>query len=67
MKNYIGKDGIYVDYSPIDHRVLEGFEGIIEHRVLPIRWRGEVVEEFHIYKLKNYKHTIREERMFEGY
>jgi hypothetical protein len=67
MKNYIGKDGIYVDYSPIDRRVLEGFEGIIEHRVLPIRWRGEVIREFHIYKLKNYKHTIREEGMFEGY
>jgi hypothetical protein len=26
-----------------------------------------VIREFHIYKLKNYKHTIREERMFEGY
>jgi 4-amino-4-deoxy-L-arabinose transferase-like glycosyltransferase len=67
MKNYIGKDGIYVDYSPIDSRVLEGFEGIIEHRVLPIRWRGEVIKEFHIYKLKNYEHTIKEEGMFEGY
>jgi 4-amino-4-deoxy-L-arabinose transferase-like glycosyltransferase len=67
MKNYIGKDGIYVDYSPIDSRVLEGFEGIIEHRVLPIHWRGEVIKEFHIYKLKNYKHTIKEEGMFEGY
>ncbi len=67
MKDHIGKDGIYVDYSPINSRVLEGFDGIIEHRILPIPWRGEVIREFHIYKLKNYKNTIKEEEMFEGY
>ncbi|WP_448584534.1 ArnT family glycosyltransferase [Thermocrinis sp.] len=67
MREYIGKDGIYVSYFPIDQRVLKGFSGIMEHRVLPIYWRGKQVREFHIYKLKSYNGNIEEESMFQGY
>ena len=67
MKNYLGKDGIYVSYLPIDQRVLKGFSGIIEHRVLPIYWRGEKIRDFHIYKLRGYNGNIKEESMFRSY
>ena len=53
-KNYEG-DAIFVDYVPIDQRVLSASEGIIEERELPIFWRGKEIRKFYIYKLKNLK------------
>ncbi len=53
-KNYEG-DAIFVDYVPIDQRVLSASEGIIEERELPIFWRGKEIKRFYIYKLRNLK------------
>jgi 4-amino-4-deoxy-L-arabinose transferase-like glycosyltransferase len=53
-KDYEG-DAIFVDYVPINQRVLEKSDGIISGVELPIYWRGRVVERFYIYKLKNLK------------
>jgi len=66
MREYVGKDGIYVSYFPIDQRVLKGFDGIIDYRVFPVYWRGKKIREFHIYKLKGYNGNI-EEDMFRSY
>jgi 4-amino-4-deoxy-L-arabinose transferase-like glycosyltransferase len=51
-KDYEG-DAIFVDYRPIDGRVLSASEGIIEERVVPIFWRGREIRRFYIYRLKN--------------
>ncbi len=51
-KDYQG-DAIFVDYYPIDQRVLRASDGIIEEKELPIFWRGEEIVRFYIYKLKN--------------
>ena len=53
-KDYEG-DAIFVDYVPINQRVLSASEGIIEERKLPIFWRGKEIRKFYIYKLKNLK------------
>lgn len=53
-KDYQG-DAIFVDYGPIDPRVLKASDGIIEEKQLPILWRGEEIRRFYIYKLKNLK------------
>ncbi len=53
-KNYEG-DAIFVDYAPINPRVLSASEGIIEERELLILWRGKEIKRFYIYKLKNLK------------
>ncbi|ADC88830.1 glycosyl transferase family 39 [Thermocrinis albus DSM 14484] len=66
MKNYVGKDAIFVDLKPIDSRVLSGFEGIIEERSLVVKWRGEEVRRFYIYKLRKFNGHM-EESMPEGY
>jgi len=67
MREYVGKDGIYVSYFPIDQRVLKGFDGIIDYRIFPVYWRGKKIREFHIYKLKGYNGNIEEEVMFRSY
>ncbi|MFN7065786.1 MAG: glycosyltransferase family 39 protein, partial [Aquificaceae bacterium] len=51
-KNYQG-DAIFVDYVPIDQRVLSASDGIIKEVQLPIIWRGKEIRRFYIYKLKN--------------
>ncbi|MFN3599137.1 MAG: glycosyltransferase family 39 protein [Aquificaceae bacterium] len=51
-KDYQG-DAIFVDYAPIDQRVLSASGGIIEEVQLPIYWRGVEIRRFYIYKLKN--------------
>ncbi len=53
-KDYEG-DAIFVDYAPINPRVLSASEGIIEEAELPIFWRGREIRRFYIYKLKNLK------------
>lgn len=58
-KNYEG-DAIFVDYRPIDSRVLSASQGIIEERVLPVFWRGKEIRRFYIYKLKNLKRVEEE-------
>ncbi|MCS7307400.1 MAG: glycosyltransferase family 39 protein [Aquificaceae bacterium] len=64
VKDYQG-DAIFVDYRPIDERVLSASEQIIEEIRLPIFWRGEKIREFYIYKLKNLKKV--EEKETIGY
>ncbi len=53
-KDYEG-DVIFVDYSPINQRVLSASEGIIDEREFPVFWRGKEIRRFYIYKLKNLK------------
>ncbi len=53
-KDYEG-NAIFVDYAPINPRVLSASEGIIEEAELPIFWRGKEIRRFYIYKLKNLK------------
>ncbi len=55
MKSYIGRDAIFVSVGPIEERILKAFDGIIEEKVYRVFWRGQVVNTFYIYKLKNYK------------
>ncbi len=63
-KDYEG-DAIFVDYAPINKRVLSASAGIIEERELPIFWRGKEIKKFYIYKLKNLKRV--EEDMTGSY
>ncbi|MFN3870731.1 MAG: glycosyltransferase family 39 protein [Aquificaceae bacterium] len=51
-KDYEG-DAIFVDYTPIDPRVLSASGGIIKEVQLPIYWRGVEIRRFYIYKLKD--------------
>lgn len=51
-KDYQG-DAIFVDYVPIDQRVLSASDGIIEAREVSVRWRGQEVRKFYLYRLKN--------------
>lgn len=53
-KDYQG-DAIFVDYEPINPKVLSASDGIMEKVELPIYWRGEEVRRFYIYRLKNLK------------
>lgn len=53
-KDYEG-DAIFVDYVPINERVLRSSEGIIEKRELSVFWRGKEIRKFYIYRLKNLK------------
>lgn len=62
MKNYIGKDGIYVSVWKIDKRVLKGFKKIIYQEKFNIYWRGKVVNTFYIYLLKDYNGHIIEDK-----
>ncbi len=51
-KNYEG-NAIFVDYVPINPKVLSSSDGIIDQRELSIRWRGQEIRRFYIYRLKN--------------
>ncbi|MCS7171347.1 MAG: glycosyltransferase family 39 protein [Aquificaceae bacterium] len=63
-KDYEG-NAIFVDYVPINHRVLSASDGIMEEREIPIVWRGQEIRRFYIYKLKNLKRV--EESMLGHY
>ncbi|MFN3813563.1 MAG: ArnT family glycosyltransferase [Aquificaceae bacterium] len=55
MKNYMGKNAIFVSVGPVEDRILRAFDGIMEERIYRVFWRGQAVNTFYIYKLKNYK------------
>ncbi len=65
ISKYIHRDAVFVSYEPIPKNILEGFEGVLSYEVVPIYWRGEVVREFHIYKLKNFSGKV--EEVIKGY
>ncbi|MCS7278306.1 MAG: glycosyltransferase family 39 protein [Aquificaceae bacterium] len=51
-KDYEG-DAIFVDYRPIDYRVLSASGGIMEEREYRVFWRGKEIRVFYVYKLRN--------------
>ncbi|MCS6998015.1 MAG: glycosyltransferase family 39 protein [Aquificaceae bacterium] len=63
-KDYEG-DALFVDYRPIDPKVLSASDGIIESREFSVIWRGQEVKRFYIYRLKNLRKV--EEKMPESY
>ncbi|MFN3471540.1 MAG: glycosyltransferase family 39 protein [Aquificaceae bacterium] len=58
-KDYEG-DAIFVDYNPINPKVLSASDGIMEKLELPIYWRGHEIRRFYIYRLKNLKRVEEE-------
>ena len=57
-----GKDGIFVTEYALDERVRKAFENIETVKELEIKYRGKIVRKFKIYKLKNFKGYIEEEK-----
>ncbi len=53
-KDYEG-DALFVDYVPINQKVLSASDGIIEEKELAIFWRNKEIRRFYIYKLRNLK------------
>ncbi|WP_461829068.1 ArnT family glycosyltransferase [Aquifex sp.] len=55
LKEYRGRDAIFVGFYPPPKAVLKSFGGYKFLRKFPVYWRGEKVREFYIFKL--YKFT----------
>ncbi len=60
MSQYLGKDAVFVSYTPIDESILSGFEGVGDKKVFSVMWRGKEVKHFYVYVLKGYKGGIKE-------
>jgi len=55
LKNFEGRDAIFVSYGGIPKEVMRSFESRKFLKEVKVVWRGEVVRKFYIYKLKNFK------------
>lgn len=57
IKKYENKGyyGIYIADHPISEKVKSGFESLEKSYIYKVKYRSEVVKEYYIYVLKNYK------------
>lgn len=55
LKNFKGKDAVFVSYGGVPKEVMRSFEGKEFLKEVRVVWRNEVVRKFYIYKLKNFK------------
>ncbi len=65
LRDYVGRDAIFVSYETIPANILASFEGIKSHRLLRIYWRGQEIRRFHIYTLRKFSGRVKE--LIKGY
>ncbi len=54
LKDYKGKEAIFVGYHPPPKAVFKSFKEVKFIKKVPVYWRGEKVREFYIFKLSNF-------------
>ncbi len=57
-----GKDAVFVTYGGLDRRVREAFEEVVYEGTYVYRYRSKVVRRLKVYKLRNFRGFIEEER-----
>jgi len=55
LKNYKGREAIFVSYGGVPKEVMKSFESKEFLKEVKVIWRNEVVKKFYIYRLKNFK------------